>query len=820
MRPYEYLLDLIFPLRGLDLRRPHWLQPPYSTPDAMNVRPYGGLPGGRQGGTRPPLSIAFAETIGTGGPIRLLASVTAVAKETLTRRSYFFHQGLSGDWQEAYVAGPSWDPPSPLVQFPLGVGVTGEGGLLVGDWAAYQWAGSTAIDRSRPYSIEASALPIEGVLNGAVSLLAGMETHNPDAVGHSAKFTVSFYTDSNTYRPEIEFSRRVDGGFPDIEIHSGEIEELPQEMVMRLEVRGNTYTGYLNGVRVVEAVASPAYVGLGVGWLVVSYENEVSSAIQNWRVRYHTADGEEEHRTLTVASADGRVYVSNLLGEMEEVASEYLEDDDGSPITDDDDVPIEIAGVTLAEGVNLPAVERLQKLYIADHGDRRLSDVVCQVEIDEEGPKVRSSAVLDWTALGIDQESHGCIVVSGDEVGPGTYRIANLRRSEMILAVGGGIGAGEATIRVERIPKVFDPVVKRLEPWIAESGQVPGGCNLMALYRDRIVLARDHLWYACRQNDPYDWDFFGADEGDSGRPIAGDLSRAGIVGQVLTALMPHSDDYMLMGCSNSLWVLRGDPGYGGQIDAVSRQVGVLGGGAWTPGPSGETYFLSRSGFFVVSPGGVGELANLSSERIPGAFSYLDADYEAALLAYDSHWKGIHIYLPRLAGDHAATHYWFDVEGRGFWPLKHAVEHEPMLLGWRPASNRSGEVLLGCRDGVIRRYVEGGSSDSGQPFESWVVMGPFLPSEKGLRDGMLAELRGTMSAATYRVNWSVSAGDNAAEAVGDNPKAEGTWRGGANPCVRSRVRGYAFSAKLSSWLPGFPWQMERLVCRLRVLGRKR
>ncbi|MBE7558228.1 hypothetical protein HS125_04510 [bacterium] len=570
--PKFSILEAQFPDGGLDRKRPFWLQPPFTTPDCMNVWPYGAVPGRLRGGSRPGLAKAFAQRVGVGGPVRMLQCVSMVRRETLTTHVENLKDGRTapGDgWRPAYDPESPYGAPTEIEPIEgVGLGVWGSGGIGGGDWAAYAWSDSHRIDRARPYVLEATVVPQEWTQNGALTLLACMDSPNSDAIRQSATFSVYANTDAGTWTSEFGFNRLRDDGFADFTVVPADGGDLDQYLTLRLEIRGSNFVAYVNGVRVGEAVASPAFTGSAVGWMVTSFQEAVAAAITTWSIRYHDVEGEEVHRTAVVASADGRLYAENVLGELDEVTGDYLETEDGDAITDENDDPIEISGASLLAEASLASAERLQQVFIADYGDRRVNDVACSVAVDSEGAKVTAASISDWTALGIDQENHGAIILprtdgQADAVAPGTYRIINVRPGELVLLAGAEIGEGDCTLRVERVPKVYDSATGSLEPWIARTGQVPGGCGLLAVYRDRLVLARDHAWYMTRQGDPYDLDYAGADAGDAQRPVAGPASDAGTLGQEITALMPHSDDYMLVGCENSLWVMRGDPAAGG-----------------------------------------------------------------------------------------------------------------------------------------------------------------------------------------------------------------------------------------------------------------
>jgi len=68
-----------FPFGGLNRRYGYQSQPPYTTPDCLNVRPFDSIEDRQRGGMRPGLKKTFAQQIGSGNPIRMLANVTSTS---------------------------------------------------------------------------------------------------------------------------------------------------------------------------------------------------------------------------------------------------------------------------------------------------------------------------------------------------------------------------------------------------------------------------------------------------------------------------------------------------------------------------------------------------------------------------------------------------------------------------------------------------------------------------------------------------------------------------------------------------------------------
>ena len=272
----------------------------------------------------------------------------------------------------------------------------------------------------------------------------------------------------------------------------------------------------------------------------------------------------------------------------------------------------------------LHAVERGQILYIADNGIliEGTTGTVASSKLDD-------ASVSDWTAHGITTHSHVVSVpVTVGATLAGVYAISAIHATDGLTLTGvvDG-GAGGLAWRVERSLKKYNPSTDTLSEWVATNGGIiPSGCPLIALYRDRVVLAgavhSPHVWYMSRQGDALDFDF-STDASDNRRAVGGTTEDAGELGEPMTALIAR-DDYLIFGAENSLWVLRGDPAQGGVIDNLSRTVGIATAGAYCWGPVGEILFLSRDGLFIIQAGAVSGPVSLSRDILPRDLRNIDS----------------------------------------------------------------------------------------------------------------------------------------------------------------------------------------------------
>jgi hypothetical protein len=327
-----------------------------------------------------------------------------------------------------------------------------------------------------------------------------------------------------------------------------------------------------------------------------------------------------------------------------------------------------------------------------------------------------------------------------------------------------------------------------------------------------------HVWYMSRLGDPDDWDY---SEEDTARAIAGSSSDAGQIGEPLTALIPHSDDYLVFGCPNSLWILRGDPAFGGMIEALSRHVGVVGKDAWCRGPTGEVVFLSRDGLYVLNPGATSYPESLSREKMPEELLSFDSELYTVSLAYDARDRGVHIYITSVATQ-THTHYWYDWQHKSFWPVTLQSDHEPTaMLTHRSHIASDSAVLLGGRDGYIRRYSPGNETDDGgNEIESYVTYGPIRLGEDDYSDGVVAELIAALAAESGGVAWSVKVGKTHEATITASAHSTGVWNAGLNAKSHPRSRGGSMLLKLENNETNRGWAPERISAVLERRGKQR
>jgi hypothetical protein len=152
--------------------------------------------------------------------------------------------------------------------------------------------------------------------------------------------------------------------------------------------------------------------------------------------------------------------------------------------------------------------------------------------------------------------------------------------------------------------------------------------------------------------------------------------------------------------------------------------------------------------------------------------------------------------------------------------------QPLAVGLLAGSGDSN-VILGCKDGYLRRFSDDADDDDGTDVQSDVLIGPFhVPRTEGM-DGMVTEIVGALADGSGSVSWSLITGSSAEQAVdageaaigGDTSGvvASGTWGEGQNAVDYPRARGPWAVLWLSA---AAPWAFETVGIRSKALGRLR
>jgi hypothetical protein len=370
-----------------------------------------------------------------------------------------------------------------------------------------------------------------------------------------------------------------------------------------------------------------------------------------------------------------------------------------------------------------------------------------------------------------------------------------------------------------------------------DSGEMPETAYLICRYRNRLVLSGNpkepNQWYMCRSGDPHDWEYTA---NDAGSPVKGNEADAGQIGDIIRALAPHKDDFLVFGCVNSIWVLFGDPCEGGQSRVLTEETGMFGATSWCWGPDSAFYFCGNNGLLyrATIPGGV---TNLSVKRIPNVArdNPFAAPTHRVSMAFDKDRTGILITVTRLETAENLN-YWYGLqategEGKlgGFFPEVYPPTCAAYsILYYDSDTSANKALLLGGADGYIRKFDDSKKNDdtgaAEAAIESYVGFGPFPMGDGERKEGTIESLDLTTATGIAStsddsgdVDYKVFSGRTAADVVksfesNTLPKVAGSFKGPGNrrgSTRRQKARGLYGMLRIGNSVIDKSWAFESL-----------
>lgn len=803
-----------------------------ATPGAANARPDSNVEQRSRGGSRPGLQRAFPSQLGSAGnrAVRMAAQVRAIPLNDNTTWESSFPLPGSPPWDGWQTYGSDLTVLGQPLNFSSGgVQVLGENVIGAGSVRNMTRSELFALDGASPYEIEALLFsgiftPGDRAFRGTYRVSVNMSDATPNENDTGSSFVEFRFINTTPFGTPNEMEVRVFSGGSLVQGPTAVILGNQNDTIkLRVQVTGLSLAWWVNDISFAPSATIDAATGSrwGVGVSAGSSTNVFPKILPGILFRYVSSSRITGNRNFPVYSAFDTLLASDGGGI-------WRENDSGGDV-----VRVDIDPYNLAPNINLQATQRTGLLYIADTvpiyvgsaqwidagggvSDGKTFDVVT-------GPDLVAAGLRAWDCVVFPQSSADGIVKQG------TYRIASITNGaatndrivleetgspNIPFTDGGGtfptVGSTDS-VRFERPPKVYNPATDVFTHLEAEvdtddfyglgtdflKGPVPCGFPLIALYRDRIVLAADplspHIWSMSRQGNPNDW-FVGGTDDDAGRPMNSQSSFAGIIGEPITALIPFTDDYMVFGCTNSLWMLRGDPAESGQITNISDTVGVFGANSWTRTPEGHLWFLSRDGLYFMTAGG-GDPESRSRDRIPQDLLNTNRATTEVFMAYDVNEQGMHVMLVPADGQTNQRGWWYDVKSDSWWPNQYEAGFLPTsIVDYESDVSFESAVQFAARDGYIRRHFFGSSVDDlNTQYSAFVVLGPYIAGGDTSHEGLLRWLTIRLGDQSKAASWRLFSGDTAedaadqATATNPVPFASGNLGAGLNPRIRDRMR---------------------------------
>lgn len=268
------------------------------------------------------------------------------------------------------------------------------------------------------------------------------------------------------------------------------------------------------------------------------------------------------------------------------------------------------------------------------------------------------------------------------------------------------------------------------------AGELKPRARLVKAWRGRLIWARfsddPNEWLMSAVGKPYDYDI-SPQVITATQAVLGSKSPRGTgkAPDIVNALIPFSDDILIVGCESSIWVLDGDPMDGGRFWLMSNSTGIAFGDSWCQDEYGTVYFMGTRGCVYSYTRG-GGVKPLSDNAIPDRLRDIDFSTTYVKMQWDTQEQGFRLFRCPVNPDdsEAQEHYFWSRRMQGWYTdtFKNA-DHEPTAVfvgdGDLASERRS---VVGCVDGYIRAFSMDATSDDGEPILSRALCGPLTPDE--------------------------------------------------------------------------------------------
>lgn len=370
----------------------------------------------------------------------------------------------------------------------------------------------------------------------------------------------------------------------------------------------------------------------------------------------------------------------------------------------------------------------------------------------------------------------------------------------------------------------YDSTNSSITTWAASAGALPvdflgNTPRLICNWRGRIVLSGLMFdpanWFMSAVDDPTNFDYSPQSITPT-QAVAGNNAPAGLIGDMVTALIPYTDDVLVFGGDHTIYMMRGDPMAGGQIDLISDAIGIAWGKAFTRDPYGNIYFMSnRCGIYSLVPGNQPQRI---SQQIEQLLLNIDMGANGIRLIWNDRFQGLNVFVTPLAGPGVTTHFFWEARSGAWWTDTFAsTSLDPLCCTTFDGNDPGDRVpLVGSWDGYVRAIDPTATSDDGQPINSRVVIGPF--DTQDFDDVLFKDLQGILGETSGQVTYKIYSGHTPEAALASTtPTATGTWSSGRNLTNFVRRAAHAHYIDLSS---SVPWAMEAIRARVATLGKVR
>ena len=357
-----------------------------------------------------------------------------------------------------------------------------------------------------------------------------------------------------------------------------------------------------------------------------------------------------------------------------------------------------------------------------------------------------------------------------------------------------------------------------------------GGSNIGCLCFGRIFLnsmTNPHQWFCSRVNEPLDYDM---SQDDAAAATSSQNSKAGEVGDVITAMISYKDHYLIWGCVNEIWCLRSDPLQGGVNTCLSKMTGIFSPTSYCWDDQNNLYFLGTDGIYKLSSIAIisgSPPENMTKEHLPKLVTALKLNRrtDRVTMAFDKQRYGIEISISQYDGEWGVT-FWYDIRTKGIFPDVFPDAMRPSCLFYYNAVKASErKLLIAGYDGYLREFDETVKTDDSETIESYAAIGPFVSGIEPRSKAELREMAITPGANTDNIVVDIHRADNADELMGNidsnsSPVATKTFTGDQPGTMRTKVKGRAIAMMMKNAENDESWSMESIDIDIKRAGKQK
>jgi len=358
-----------------------------------------------------------------------------------------------------------------------------------------------------------------------------------------------------------------------------------------------------------------------------------------------------------------------------------------------------------------------------------------------------------------------------------------------------------------------------------------GGSNIGCLCFGRIFLnsmLNPHQWFCSRVNEPNDWD---TGQDDVASATNSQNSKAGEVGDVITAMISYKDHYLIWGCLNEIWVLRSDPLQGGVNTNLSKTTGIFSPTSYCWDDQNNLYFLGTDGIYKLTANGIISGAppeNMTKARLPKLVTSLalNRKTDRVTMAFDKQRYGIEISITQLDGTWGVC-FWYDIRTEGIFPdVFPTGTVTPSCLYYYDATTASErKLLIGGYDGYLREFDETVKNDDGTAIESYFAIGAFVSDIETRSKGTINEVTVTPGKDTDGIVVDLHRAETADDLINNiealsTPAATKTFTGDQPGTIRDKVSGRAIAIMIENSTLDESFSIDSIDIALKTSGKQR